>query len=121
LCALVNSEPELYLPGSHLSRAVTVTIARAAARQDRTYSVPSPEQSHATLAASGGGIGGSCFRRRTIAPSRPGGSRIAIMVWAKHASDSGALGSMAMGNICWVPFFSPDSGPPLEKKMVTLD
>jgi len=32
----------------------------------------------AIAATRGGGMGGACFRRRTISPNRPGGSRIAI-------------------------------------------
>ena len=103
---------------TRLTHAVT-TIARARRETNpQRYSLSSPERD-ATLATSGGGDGGICFNRRTIAPSRPGGSRIAVTACAIVFSNLGVSGSMVIGNICRAPLFSPTSRPLLQEKLVT--
>ena len=117
--ALVNARG---LQGPHemtrLTHAATTAAREWCGTNPQRYSLPSPERD-ATLTTSGGGDGGICFNRRTIAPSRPGGSRIAVTVCAILFSNLGVSGSMVIGKICRVPLFSPTSRPLLQEKLVT--
>ncbi|MBN9546495.1 MAG: hypothetical protein J0I19_13565 [Alphaproteobacteria bacterium] len=71
------------------------TILSTAQAQKRALYVPDVSPDGIIGGANLGGGGGACLRRRTISPSRPGGSRIAINAAALASSGLRGSGFMA--------------------------